>query len=282
MTDLKKEGSGKKYLVLSLLISFVLIASAIAGYFYLQLTEMAAPTLRADTEDVKQIEAVIVGISPDYPPMEFMDANSEIVGYDIDVMNSVFERLGEAYILRPMKWSEKDELLENGEIDLIWSGLSITDERKQLYEMSISYLLGEQLLVVRTDSPIQSSSDLAGMRVAVDSEKFLRPALEKLQQDIGASFASVKEFPSISAAMVALLVGEADVTIAGGSSIRYHAGHSPEKFRILPEHLMRTEGAGVAAKKGNGALIDDISAALQAMKNDGTLQSIQRRWFGES
>lgn len=269
-----------KVIVSGMLTAFVLAVLVFAGYYYLQLTEDAASTASAATQ-TEQIDAIVVGIAPDYPPMEFLSSNAEIIGYDVDVMNMVFDRLGEDFLLEPMKWGKKDELLESGAIDLIWSGLSITEARKQQYELSMSYLGGEQVFVVAASSGIEDVTDLAHARVAVISEEFLRPYLEALQQELDANFTLVKEYSSISAAMVALLTNEVDVTIARGATIRYHTDNSPGKFRILPEPLMETEGTGVAAKKGNQELMSRINSTLQIMYNDGSLKSIQRHWFGD-
>lgn len=264
MINLKRITS-KEYLMVAMLMAATLV-----------FVSMMSTTVQA-----KQADAVIVGLAPDYPPMEFIDSTGEIVGYDLDVMKVVFERLGQHYVLKSMKWSEKDELLEKGDIDLIWSGLSITDERKQQYELSTSYLSGDQVFVVTTNSDIDSISSLANTKLGVISEKFLRPYIENFQQELGANFASVKEYADLPTAIDALLANEAEVIIARSSSIRYHVRHSLDKFKILPQPLVQTEGTGVAAKKGNKDLMDKISETLETMKADGSLKTIEKRWFGE-
>lgn len=270
----------KKYLMPGLLIFAVLLASVLGGLLFIRQSEKAAQI--APTVEVEERgDAIIVGLDPNYPPMEFTNAESEIVGFDLDLMEATFRDMGQEYRLKSIVWGEKDDELNSGKIDLIWSGLNITDERKQIYELSNSYLEGEQLFVVAVNSPIVSGSDLSFKRLAIQSGTFIKPTLTKLEQKQGASFASITEYSGVSTAMIALLSGEADVAIADGLSVRYHVSHSPGKFRILPEILMRTGGTGVAARKGNRELINRVNVALGNLEENGSLKAIRQKWFGQ-
>lgn len=226
--------------------------------------------------------AVVIGMDANYPPMEFIDANAEMAGFDVDMIKVAFEKMGKPYFIKPMSWDKKTELLNNGDIDLIWSAMNITDERKEIYQMSNSYMSGEQVFVLPAQSDIETKEQIAGKRVGLTAGGFVAPILEKFsksnpQGEIG----STKEFPDVASAMVGLLTNEVDVVIADGIAGRYYSSHSPGKFKILPELLVKTEGTGVAAKKGNTKLIDEVNNVLEQMKADGTMKQVYTKWFGE-
>lgn len=250
------------------------------GYWFVTQGQQAQQASFNTNQTTKKEGTVVVGLDPNYPPMEFTDAQSKIIGFDLDLMDAVFKKMDLPYEVHPIIWTKKEDLLNAGNIDVIWSGMNITDERKATMEMSQPYLPGEQLFVVNAKTAINSVEQLAGTRVALQAGTFVLPDIEKLEQRLGTQFESKQEYSGVATAMVALVTGRADVVIADGVAVRYHNLHSPGKFRILHEKLLETEGAGVAAKQGNTDLINKINAALEATRADGSFQAIYNKWFG--
>ena len=121
----------------------------------------------AKTQDVKQDETktLVVGLDDTFAPMGFRDDNGELVGFDIDLANAVAEKIGYEVSFQPIDWAMKETELNSGNIDCIWNGYSITEERKTKVSFSTPYLDNAQLIITLADSEIASKADLAGKTV---------------------------------------------------------------------------------------------------------------------
>ncbi|MDR1257548.1 MAG: transporter substrate-binding domain-containing protein, partial [Spirochaetaceae bacterium] len=126
----------------------------------------------AGDESLQKINAkqkFVLGLDDSFPPMGFRNENNEIVGYDVDLAKEVCSRLGWDLVLQPIDWNAKEQELATGEIDCIWNGFTITDERKEALLFSPPYLKNAQVIVVKQSSPINSLADLAGKRVGTQT-----------------------------------------------------------------------------------------------------------------
>ena len=116
----------------------------------------------------KSVKPVIVVGSDNFPPYNYEDANGQPTGIDVDLAKEAFARMGYRPVFSVIDWEDKKELVESGEIDCIWGSFSI-DGREDQYRWSAPYMVSRQVVAVRKDSNIDTLSDLAGKRVAVQS-----------------------------------------------------------------------------------------------------------------
>lgn len=273
----------KRYLVPGLLTALVLVAFGLAGYFYLKLT---TETAKIDTgisldDKVRSEDVIIVGVNTKSPPLKFYDSQSELVGLDIDFLNAAFRVMDKEYELRPMAWSEKDNLLNSKEIDLIWGGVSITDKRKKIYLMSKPYLETGILTVVAADSDIYTLADMAHKRVGHNRGSFVKGLLEEFSKNNPqGELASIEPYPSASAAMTSILEGELDATCSSMASILYYSANSPGRFRVLEEPFHKLEGLSVAGRIGDTELIGKVNKAIDQLYASGEMDKIKIKWFG--
>lgn len=108
---------------------------------------------------------VIVGLDDAFAPMGFKDESGEIVGFDVDLAKEVGDRLGKKVVFQPIDWSMKESELNNGNIDFIWNGYTITEERKEKVNFSEAYLNNKQVIVTLANSDINAKSDLSGKKL---------------------------------------------------------------------------------------------------------------------
>ena len=99
---------------------------------------------------------LIVGLDDQFPPMGFRNDKNEIVGFDVELAQTVGKRLGMEVVLTPIDWTTKELELNGGKVNVLWNGLTITDERKESMLMSPAYLANAQVIVVQKDSDIHS------------------------------------------------------------------------------------------------------------------------------
>ncbi|MDD4504166.1 MAG: transporter substrate-binding domain-containing protein, partial [Clostridiaceae bacterium] len=146
-----------------LLSLFVIMAALIVGCS----NGNAAATSETSEQAAKSEDKteLVLGLDDTFAPMGFRDEKGELVGFDIDLANEVASRIGVTLKFQPIDWSMKETELNAGNIDFIWNGYSITDERKEKVAFSKPYLENSQIIVTLADSPVNTKADLAGLSV---------------------------------------------------------------------------------------------------------------------
>ena len=228
------------------------------------------PTLSQDT--------IIIGLDDELPPMGFRDENNEIVGFDIDLAKAVGEKLGVTVEFQPIDWAAKEIELESGKIDALWNGLTITDERKETMDITDPYLQNRQIIVVKTDSDIQSKADLEGKLVGVQDGS---SAVDAVNADELASAMEISTYDTNILALSDLDIGRVDAVVADETFVGYYMAQNENDFRVIEDGDFGEEYYGIAVKKGNTELLNAIQAALDELDADGTAAEISNTWFGE-
>jgi len=220
----------------------------------------------------------ILGFDETFPPMGFKDTDGKYKGFDIDVATEVCKRLGLELKLQPIDWNSKDLELSNKNIDAIWNGFSVTDERKQKVLFSESYMKNRQVLVVKADSAYKSKADLAGKNLGVQAESSAVDALNAAA-DFKASVKVVTLDDNMTALMD-LTNGGLDAVLMDEIVADYNITQKGGKFRVLDDTLAGEEYA-IGFRKADTALCDSVNKTLNAMAKDGTLATISTKWFGK-
>lgn len=229
--------------------------------------------------DVMAKGQLIMGFDEAYPPMGFVDENGEHVGFDIDLAKEVAKRMGVELVLQPISWDAKELELNGGNIDCIWSGLTITPERKEQMLFTMPYLANEQIMVVMADSGIASVADVAGKVLGTQAGSASVDVLEA-NPDIKDSLAEIALSDDFVAALMDLKLGGIDVLLIDSVVGNYYIAQQddPSAFTVLPE-VLQAEEYGIAVRKDEVTLADAINAQLIAIQEDGTLDTIRTGWF---
>ena len=163
-------------------------------------------TVYADADS----KTLTVGFDAEYPPFGYMDEDGEYVGFDLDIAQKVCDNLGWELVKKPINWDSKDMELNSGNIDCIWNGFTING-REDDYTWSDPYLNNEQVMVVASDSGIDTLADLAGKNVVVQAASAALDALNSDDnKDLTDSFGSLTENPDYNTAFMNIDSGAAD------------------------------------------------------------------------
>ena len=233
----------------------------------------------ASLANVLEKGKLVMGFDEAYPPMGFVDENGEHVGFDIDLAKEVTKRMGVELVLQPISWDAKELELNGGNIDCIWSGLTITPERKEQMTFTMPYLANEQIMVVMADSGIASVAYVAGKVLGTQAGSASVDVLEA-NPNIKASLAEIALSDDFVAALMDLRLGGIDVLLIDSVVGNYYIAQQddPAAFAVLPE-ILQAEEYGIAVRKGENTLADAINAQLIAIAEDGTLDTIRANWF---
>ena len=110
-------------------IIFLLVIAMMAGVVLSACSGGKQTSKDTSLDDVKKAGKFIVGLDDSFPPMGFRDEAGNIVGFDIDLAKEVAKRLDVEVEFKPIDWNSKELELKNKKIDMIWNGLTITEER---------------------------------------------------------------------------------------------------------------------------------------------------------
>lgn len=227
-------------------------------------------------------DVLIVGMDDAFAPMGFKDQDGNIVGFDVDLAKALGEKLNKEIKFQPIDWTMKETELKSENIDLIWNGYTITDERKEKVDFSVPYLKNRQVIVTLSDSSINSKSDLKGKKVGAQDQSSAVDAMEE-EEELYSSFDGGKAitFEDNNQALMDLEAGRIDAVVADEILVRYYIElKGTDKYKILDEDFGEEE-YGVGIRKGDTKMVEAFNEAFESMKEDGTLKEISEKWFGE-
>ncbi|MDR2797473.1 MAG: amino acid ABC transporter substrate-binding protein [Treponema sp.] len=241
-------------------------------------TQQEAPESDASLQNVLAKKKLILGLDDSFPPMGFRNESNEIVGYDVDLAREVASRLGIELVLQPIDWNAKEQELNTGEIDCIWNGFTITEERKAALTFTKPYLKNAQVIVVKADAAYTTLQDLAGKTAGLQAGSSSVEALNE-STALKASLKEVIEYKEYLTALMDLEVGGVDAIIMDLVVANDNITRSGKAFRILEETLAPEE-FGIGFRKGDLALANKVWETLEAMAHDGTVSRLTAKWFG--
>lgn len=225
-------------------------------------------------------ETLVLGLDASFPPMGFTDENNEIIGVDIDIAKAVCEKLGMQFEAKPIDWASKEMELNTGKVTCIWNGLTITDDRKEAFELSRSYMTNDQVIVVMNSSEIQTKADLADKIVAAQADSSGLEALQKDEIYTSIKDGAAKEYADYVTAMGDLELGRCDAIVMDSVVANYYISANAKDMKILEEN-MSEEDYGIAFKKGEAALLEAVETAMSELAEEGKIAEISQKWFGK-
>lgn len=214
-----------------------------------------------------EMPTYIVGTEAQFPPFEIVDSMGNVVGFDVDLMNAIAEDQSFKVEYLDQDFAGLIPALQTGNVDIIASGMTITDEREKEVDFSEPYInAGLALAVLIGNEDIQSVDDLQGKTVAVQtgSTGFLKA--EELQK--AGIIAEIKDFPHVNEAIEELKIGGADAMINDLPVTEAFIAAQPDVIKIVGEPL-NSEDYGFAVRTGNTELLTKINAGLENVKASG-------------
>jgi len=228
-----------------------------------------------------QTDGIIIGLDDTFAPMGFRDEDNNIVGFDIDLSQAVLAKLDITDITyQPIDWDMKETELYEGNIDCIWNGFSITDERKKTILFSDPYLADSQIIVVRSDSDLVGLDDINNITLAMQKDSTASEVVYA-SDVLSDSSNELIEYGTNIECFMDLEAGRVDVIVCDNIMGRYvMAQRGMDQYTILDVDL-GVEDYGIGFRQADTDLVDSINEALQEVKDDGTYDEIFAKWFGE-
>ncbi len=232
--------------------------------------EDTAEDAEATESDVAYIQGkgtLIVGIT-DFAPMDYKDDNGNWIGFDADMAAAVAKDLGVEVQFVEIDWDNKILELDNKSIDVVWNGMTLTDEVKNSMECTNAYCNNAQVVVLSADKAADYSTEdsLSDLAFAVEAGS----AGEEAAQEKGFDYTSVE---SQSNALLEVASGTSDAAIIDLLMAGAMIGEGTSYENLTHTVELTTEEYGVGCRKGSD-LAAYINDEFKKFESDGSLQSI--------
>ena len=222
-------------------------------------------------------DTFVHGIDPEYPPFSYLGDDGEYTGFDVEIAKAACEIAGLDYEVYGVDWDNKLIQLDAHECDVIWSGMTILDSMKEAgYVISAPYYDNTQVLVVKKDSGIASSADLAGKLVAVQLGTSGEALLNGDMADLKDTFESLITCQSFLMCFTELQGGAVDAVFVDMPVATSYVADK-EDLVILDEEL-GAEQYGMAFRADDAELCAKIEAAVQELVANGTYAEIAAKY----
>ena len=221
----------------------------------------------SDLEYVKSKGTLIVGIT-EFEPMDYKDANGEWIGFDADLARAFAKSLGVKAEFQLIEWDSKVMELEGKTLDVVWNGMTLTDDVKAAMECSNPYFNNAQVVIVPKDKAdqYQTVESLEGLQFAAENGSAGQAEIEKLGNSCTAT-------QDQATALLEVQSGTADAAVIDYLMAAAMTGEGTSYADLTYTVSLNDEQYGVGFRKGS-----DLAAALneffKASYADGSMQQI--------
>jgi len=236
-----------------------------------------AATMSVSSPAMAQNRELVVASSATYAPFAFENKDKQIVGFDVDIINAIAKQQGMKIKLVNTPWSGIFAALNNGDVDLVISGVTINDKRRQSFDFSAPYFAAHQLIAVPKDSTVTSLKDLAGKKIAVVNAS---TADDVASREFGKTSPNIRRFESTPLIISEVAGGGVDAAIGDNGVIAYRVSQTAN-LKAVTDASFPEESFGIVVKKGDKALQDKLNAGLAAIRADGSYAQIYKKWFAQ-
>lgn len=229
-------------------------------------------------------EVIRFGVAAEpYAPFSVKDASGKWQGWEIDLMNAVCTEIKAKCEIVDVAWDGIIPALLEKKFDVIWSSMSITDERKKVIDFTDKYYYSPNVLVgAKADTrafDVAKPDTFKGIAIAAQNASL---QATYLQQKL-AGVADLKIYPTLDDEVADLQAGRVDLIAAAGIQIqdflKKPEGGDYEVKVTLPHEKMFGYGDGGGLRKEATALRDRLNAAIKAVRASGEYDTITKRYF---
>ncbi|MEY4780490.1 MAG: hypothetical protein RLZZ607_1803 [Pseudomonadota bacterium] len=253
------------------------LAPLLAGF---ALASFASLALADGLPDMAGKEITIVTENA-YPPLQFLDKDGAAIGWEYDAIAEMAKRLNMTVKYETISWDAMIPAVSEGQFDMGMTGITITDERKAMVDFSDAYMRSQSVMMARSDDSRFTDAKSFGADEALligaqaGTTPFYTAVYEVL--DGNESNPRIKLFETFGTSVEALKAGDVDTVLTDMTAGQGYVAASEGKLKLVGEPL-GTEDFGFIFPKGS-ELAAPMNAAIAALKADGTLDALNKKWF---
>jgi polar amino acid transport system substrate-binding protein len=227
-------------------------------------------------------KSVVVVTENAYPPLQFVDPKTgEQIGWEYDAINELAKRLNFKVEYKNTSWDAMIQAVSDGQYDLGMTGITIKEERKEKVDFSAPYMHSEMRMLVRSDEErFTDEKTFAAFKDGlIAAQPGTTPFFVSVYDVLDGNEQNprIKLFETFGATVQALRSGDVDLVLTDGVAANGYVSASDGKLKVIGGPL-GSEDFGFIFKKGSD-LVEPINAGIEAMRADGTLDALNKKWF---
>ena len=226
--------------------------------------------------NIMEKDVLRVGTESTYPPYEFRGDNNELKGFDIDMMETIAEKIGKKVEWVDMPFDSLIPSLVEKKIDLVVAGLSWTPERAKSVAFSENYETSISAFVTaEANDSLKGMDDVKGKAIAVQLGTVQEKHLSSLDG------ITVKTFQKFDDCLEEVIQGRADAAFMDAPVAKSYVGQEnfAGKIKVAFEEEIKGEGKAIAMNLGEDELLEAVNKALEELSSSGKLFELMTKWF---
>ena len=214
-------------------------------------------------------DMVKMGTEGAYPPYNFINDKGEIDGFERELGDELCRRAGLECVWVTNEWDSIIPNLVAGRYDTIMAGMSITEERDEVIDFTQSYFPPLPSVYLALAS---AGDEAASGRVAAQSATVHADYLSE-------SGATLLEYPLAEELVEAVLSGEVGAALVDREFAHESIAKNGDNLAVVGPDVRLDSGIGIGLREDAGVLKQELDKAIAAMKEDGSLNDLIRKWF---
>ena len=227
--------------------------------------------LLALTAGASFAQTIRMGTEGAYPPYNFINDAGEVDGFERELGDKLCEMAGLTCEWVTTDWDGIIPNLQSGNYDVIIAGMSITKERGEVIDFTQNYIPPASSAYMALDAGVDVKTGAISAQTGTIQAGYVQE-----------SGASLVEFATPDETVAAVRNGEADAVFADKDYLAPILAESGGKFVWAGEEIQLGDGVGMGLRKSDTELKAKFDDAITAMKADGSLNELIKKWFGDS
>lgn len=232
----------------------------------------------SDWDYIQKKGTLVIGYTV-FEPMNYMDENGNLIGFDTELAEAVCDKLGVKPEFVEIDWDNKIMELNSKKIDCAWNGMTILDELKDSIDFSMPYSENYQACVIRkTDADkYKSTADMVSARIGVESGS---AGETTVKQDENLSKANITSLTAQRNTLLELKAGTLDVAVIDGVMAKAMVGDNTDfsDLMVVPDLQLSKEEYGIGFRKNSPETVEKVNEALQELANEGKIQELAEKY----
>lgn len=230
---------------------------------------------------VIDFQVVKVGMSGNQPPMSMVNRQGGLMGFDVDLAQALAMAMNVKLDIQKMPFGELMTALEEDEIDMIISNLSITPERTELVSFVGPYMIAGKSILTKSSAMenLSSTDEINRKDVRVLA---LKNSTHVSYVKAVAPEATLIEVASYDEGVQMLMDDKADLMVADMTQCILAVMRFPEAGLTTLDKPLTVEPIGIAVSKEDAQFFNLVDNLLRSYEKTGVLNQLRTKWFEES
>ena len=255
--------------IFALLLALICMAALLAG---------CSSSEKTDYEYIEDKGELIIGITI-YAPMNYYDEDgTTLIGFDTEFAQAVCDYLGLEAKFQVIDWDTKEMELNSRNIDCIWNGFTINDERRENVDFSLSYIINKQVPIIRAEDAEKypDVASMGGVKIAAEGESAGETAI--LADEV-LSTCDYTPMPYQSDVLLEVKSGSVDVGVIDYVMAKASIGEGTDYADLMiVDSDLTSEEYAIGFRKDSPKTVEAFNEAIQALADNGTLNEIAEKY----